>query len=644
MLKIILFVAVTLSFSALAQQKIPIGSFNQMPVVDQPSLSPDGQRIAVITNRDDVTQVSIFSFSDPNDVTTLLGLDGEKFRIEDVSWANNKRIIVKVTQPFKADGLQLRTTHLYSASVDGQSIFELNKRTGGKLTQWEFYRARPELLSVLPKEPNHILVTIQDVRDDYYSSVFKVNINNGDFEKYLPNQHKILYWHVNRLGEVLLAVGTDDDKTTDFRYYYTRKSVKSDWKLVKKTEAYRTATFAPELYEPETNSIVVVSDRKLNKDALWRYYIDSGKFELLGEAPGKLDINGPIWQRTGDSYHIVGFSYTDNFIKRVYFDPKSEATSKQIVQLFSKSGLQAFFYSRDEAQNRYIISTVSDNKSPVFYLYDKAAKKISPWYGQYPALSKVKLANVTPFEYKARDGMKLNGYVTLPHGVKNPPLVVFPHGGPYGIRDFQYFDPFVQLFASRGYAVLQINYRGSGGFGNNYLTSGYGQWGKSMQTDIIDAVSWVQQQKLADTNNACIVGASYGGYAALAAAYQTPKQFKCIVSIAGVADMDSQVRHWRRRGHKSFIRNAVNKADINLSPISPAFHAEKFEAPVLLIHGKVDTRVSYRQSTKMHDALKKAGKKVELKLFKFGTHHLNDAANRKQAMSLMVNFLDDHLK
>lgn len=647
MLKFKLLLCAVLLFcgTALAKSNIPLSNFNHMPMVMQPTLSPNGEQIAVITNREGVTQVTLVPFDNPSELSVLLELGGEKYRIEEIDWVNDERLIVSVSQPFKMFKNRYRTNHIYSISTDGKSVFELTKRGNQQQTKLEFYYSRPHLLSLLPKDPKHILVTVNDARDNNYSSVFKVNVDTGEFEKYLANGDKIVGWHVNRLGEVLMAVGTDDDYNTDISYYYTRKSENDKWRLVKKVEAFADERFFPRLYEPETNSIIIESDHELNKMALWRYHIDTGDYDLLGEAPDNYDIDGPIWQRDGDNYTIVGYRYTDHFSKRVYFDQASQKTSQQIANLFAKRGLQAGIYSRDEAKNRMILSTLSDNKAPTFYTYDKKKAQISPWYGQYPGLNKANLPKVTPFEFKARDGMLLNGYITVPEGVKNPPLVLFPHGGPYGVRDYQYFDPFVQAFASRGYAVLQVNYRGSGGFGNSYQTVGYGEWGKTMQTDLIDAVNWVKDQKLADTGNACIAGASYGGYAALAAGYQTPKLFKCIVSIAGIGDMGALVSLEKRRGtSKSFLSKAIKNVNENMEPISPAYHATKFEAPVLLIHGKADTRVSYRQSEQMYDALKKAGKDVEIELFKFGTHHLDDVSNRKEAMELMVEFLDSHLK
>jgi len=641
---LILLALISTNSIAAKKTQIPVSAFNQMPMVQQPIISPDGENIAVITNQGDQTQVSIVPFNDPGAMKTIVALGEDKYRIESIYWANNQRVLVSVTQPFRASARQLRTSHLYSASIAGGDVVELKKRLSKKATQWEFYRSTPHLLSLLKKEPNHILVTVNDIRDNYYSSVFKVDIRNGDFEKYISNGKKIVGWHVNSVGDILMAVGRGTGDNSDTRYIYTRKNNDADWQLIKERKSFEGETFEPVLYEPETNSVIVISDYKLSKDALWRYDITSGEYNLLGKAPGNFDIDRAITQLDGDLRKVVGFSYTEHFVKRVYFDKNNQTLNQQISNLFQKSGLQAFVSNWDKNKQRYMIYAVSDTRPGQYYLFDRKNPKIVPWYGMYPSLLNEKLAAVTPFKFKARDGMNLNGYITLPIGIKNPPLIVHPHGGPYGVRDKQYFDPFVQLFASRGYAVLQVNYRGSGGFGNRYLTSGYEKWGKEMQTDLIDAVNWVKKEKLADTHNSCIAGASYGGYAALAAGYQTPKQFKCIVSIAGVGDMDSQIIHWRRKNGKSYVNNIVNVEGKSLKHISPLFHTNKFEAPVLLIHGKVDQQVSYRQSEAMYEALKEADKEVELELFKFGTHHLNDAVNRKKAMGLMIEFIDEHLK
>jgi dipeptidyl aminopeptidase/acylaminoacyl peptidase len=534
---------------------------------------------------------------------------------------------------------------LYSAKIDGSEVFEIRRKSKDQVS---FYYNSPNVLSLLDDDPKHILITINDPRDNNYSSVYKVNIEDGDFDKYLPNSNRIVSWGVNRTGEVLLAVGVDNNPNKDISYIYTRKNSDAEWQLVKTREAYQSDTFSVIMYEQETNSIIVNSDHTENendvsKKSLWRYHIASGKFELLGRAPENYDVTGAIIRREGKDRKVIGYQYNDGFTRYVYFDNKSDALVQQLRNVFAKKDLKTNIYDWDHKKERYIVVTFSDQKAAQYYLFDKKANKLSPWYGSYPQLNRQKLSNVEPFDFKARDGMKLYGYLTLPNDIKNPPIILYPHGGPYA-RDTQEFDPFVQMFASRGYAVLQVNFRGSTGYGNRYQPSGYNQWGKNMQTDLLDAMQWVKESGKANTNNACIVGASYGGYAALVAGFQTPDMFKCIISIAGISDMEAQITHWKIFGSDGYVDHAVSKNPKEMVEVSPINHVSKFKAPVLLIHGKSDVRVSYYQSDKMYNALKDAKKEVEYEAFDFGTHHLNDAANRTKAMSMMEAFLTKHLK
>ena len=624
--------------------QLPVEYFNHMPMVQQPSISPDGKHIAVISNQGTNTLVVITKFDDPKSVTPIFQLGAEKHRIDNLSWANDNRVLVSVSQPVKMFGMYYRSSHLYSASIDGKDAFEIRKRLGRNSTTVDAYYNSPRLLSLLQDEPNHILVTINAKRDDNYTSVFKVDVRDGSFQKYIANSNKIVNWAVTSTGEILLAIGVDSNPNSNSRYIYTRKNDDDDWRLAKTVESFKTETFSPILYEKETNTIIVMTDHKLNKDAMWRFDIESGEYtDLLAEAPGDLDVAGAITRLEGKLRKVIGYTYNDNYIKRVYFDGGNNNLSQQISNIFAKNGLQSNLYDWDRKKEHYIVSTISDSKPAKFYLFNKKAKKLSAWYGQYPNLENKTLANVLPFDFEATDGMELHGYLTMPNGVDNPPVVLYPHGGPYA-RDSQYFDPFVQLFVSRGYAVLQVNFRGSTGYGNKYLTSGYLQWGKKMQSDLLDGLKWVETQGLANTKNACIVGASYGGYAALVAGYQTPTKFKCIVSIAGVSDLAEQVNFWKRKGYKSYIKNAVSKSPDELEKYSPIHHVNEFQVPVLLIHGKVDVRVQYMQSKIMYEALTKAGKDVKYQMFAFGTHHLNDAVNRKKAMELIDVFLGIHLK
>jgi dipeptidyl aminopeptidase/acylaminoacyl peptidase len=627
---------------------LPLEHFNHMPLIEQPSISPDSENIAAIYNGKDITQVVVTPFGS-QDLKALVSLGGEKYRIESIYWANNKRLIINVSQPFENKGLRLRTNHMYSADIEGKNVFEIRrsmraKRSSDASNDWDFYSNSPYLLNLLPSDPDHILVTTSESRDGNYASVYKVNINDGDFVKHTANTNRITSWITDRNGEILLAIGENDNYLVETQYVYFRKDEEADWELIKKYVPFESETFDPVIYEKSTNTLLLLSDHKLNKTALWRFDIKSNEFtELVAEAPVNFDISSVIYQRSATETNVIGYHYVDNFVRRVYWDEEKQNVGQQLADLLKKSGLDSNILDYSFDGTRYIISATSDVSPTKFYLFDSKKKSLSLWFSQYPYLEGKSLANVIPFSFNARDGMEIHGYITLPNGVENPPVVLFPHGGPYA-RDYQYFDPFVQMMANDGYAVLQVNYRGSTGYGKKYTTSGNHQWGNAMQTDLLDAYEWLKATDLVDKNKACIAGASYGGYAALVAGFQTPELFDCIVSIAGVSDLKDQMTMWRRFGAFDYIENAVSNKDTDLEAISPYYHAEKFTKPVLLIHGKKDTRVSYRQSSAMYDQLKSAGKDVAYEEFEYGTHFLNDATNRANAMKLMKDFLNQHLK
>jgi dipeptidyl aminopeptidase/acylaminoacyl peptidase len=255
-----------------------------------------------------------------------------------------------------------------------------------------------------------------------------------------------------------------------------------------------------------------------------------------------------------------------------------------------------------------------------------------------------------PIKSPPADGLDITGYLTVPGGkaAKNLPLVVLPHGGPEG-RDTLGFDWWSQALASRGYAVLQPNFRGSEGFGWKFVQAGFGQWGKAMQTDLSDGVRILAKQGTIDPKRVCIVGASYGGYAALAGATMDPGVYRCAASVAGPADLkrmlvdsnsrfessnNSTLRYWLR------FMGADGLKDPDLAAISPAKMADKVEIPLLLIHGKDDTVVPYVQSTIMASAMKKAGKPVELVTLTGEDHWLSRGATRLQMLTSVVDFLE----
>jgi dipeptidyl aminopeptidase/acylaminoacyl peptidase len=271
---------------------------------------------------------------------------------------------------------------------------------------------------------------------------------------------------------------------------------------------------------------------------------------------------------------------------------------------------------------------------------------------EYPGLATADISPVKPVTFKARDGLEISGYLTLPQGrdPKNLPLVVFPHGGP-AARDEPGFDWWAQAMASRGYAVLQVNYRGSDGFGWKFQSAGFGEWGGKMQTDLSDGVRHLAAEGVIDPGRVCIVGASHGGYAALAGATLDTGVYRCAVDVAGPSDLARLIAYGSERQGRQGVgverywdryMGAKGQSDPHLIAISPAFHADKVAIPILIIQGKDDTVVPFEQSQIMADALKKAGKPYDFVVLDHEDHWLSRGDTRLQMLQATLDFLARH--
>jgi dipeptidyl aminopeptidase/acylaminoacyl peptidase len=302
--------------------------------------------------------------------------------------------------------------------------------------------------------------------------------------------------------------------------------------------------------------------------------------------------------------------------------------------------------SRNKPEDRWIIESGSDAHAPATYLYSTGTRKLRKLFDSYPDLEPGILAPMKPISFEARDGWTIRGYLTVPNGVpsENLPVVLLVHGGP-ACRDIQAFDREVQFLANRGYAVLQINFRGSIGFGSRFWTAGWGRWGLEMQDDLTDGVRWLVEQGIADPDRIAIYGGSYGGYASLMAVVKEPTLFRCAAALAGVFDLREQLgdEAWRGWDH-SMARIIGDPSKRNqLIATSPALHAEKIQVPVLVAHGERDWRVNPEQSEQMAEALRRAGKPHELLLMEDEPHGLQIEETRLEFYQALEAFLEKNL-
>src|SRR6185312_1493366 len=348
-------------------------------------------------------------------------------------------------------------------------------------------------------------------------------------------------------------------------------------------------------------------------------------------ADPKYDVMQPIKDEwTG---RVIGAMYAADQYEYKYFSEENQALQAGLEKSFP--GLSVHATSMDKAKDRVVVAVQGPRLPPTYYLLDRTSHNATKILSAYPQLSEADLGEMKPYPYKARDGLDIPGYLTLPPNkdARNLPTIIMPHGGP-DARDVVGFDWWAQFLANRGYAVLQPNYRGSKGYGRKFTEAGLHQWGRAMNDDLTDGVKKLIVDGIADPKRICIVGASYGGYAALAGATFTPELYACAVSYAGIADVAGILGQARGAGADSSAmhfwesRVGVSYGDTKtLQAISPAFHAAQVRAPILLLHSTNDLTVPVQQSEREAKALTDAGRQVQFLKIDGDDHYLqhNDA-------------------
>jgi dipeptidyl aminopeptidase/acylaminoacyl peptidase len=646
---IITILLLSFAFISHAEKKaLTYKEFGHLPIIQEPTVSPDGKHIAGIFNSADGPSVVMSDFGS-SEIVKLVSLKKSKDRIDNVMWANNERLLVSSSYSKKQWGDRFRVNRLFAVNIDGSNLIELNRKasrrnlTGAEVALFDLHSSQ-EVVSLLKDEKEFVLLQMYSPKDKG-QSVYKTNIYENKFEKLFVNKYDVYSWVANKEGHIVLGVGSDDKDSTIRNIWY-RKDNNDEWKLLHTKKAFEGESFSPVLVSE--NKAIVISDHELHRDALWQYDIKTGTYEKLLYANDNYDIDGVIYNADRDD--IIGAIYFEHYRKNHFFTDADTQLYNIVKNSFKQ--YEASIYSMSKDKKKILVAAQRDNSPPKFFWLDLAKKSGGFWISQYPNLEGKPLASVQSFEFEASDGMSLNGYLTLPTSAtdksERPPLIIHPHGGPQS-RDYQYFSPFVQYFASKGYAVLQVNFRGSTGFNNAYQTAGYQQWGKRMQDDIYEAIDWLAETDLVDTKNSCIVGASYGGYVALTAAFQRPEQFKCIASIAGIGDLLELANdEYKYEGKRPFIDKTIgnptdNEVIADLKSTSAINYLNKIKAPILLIHGKHDTQVRFSQSEDFYDAAKSANVDIDFVEFANGTHYLDENENRLEAFKAVGEFLEKHL-
>lgn len=610
--------------------------FGNLAMVSDVSVSPDGSSIAAKMIYEGMPTVVTAPFGS-TEIAFAAKLKDPADRIESIDWVNKNRLFITASRPEFVNGFYVRLNTAYAVNADGSDLVVIENKAAYKKQESAFVRNNQSigLLNDLIHDDQHVQVLAYDPRDLGYS-VFKVNVYTNSFEKIASGAGDRTDFISDINGNILFSTITKKNLTT---IYY--KAIGSEqWVDLKTLDITGDITFQPVSVSDDGKSILVKTDFDSNFDYIAKFDIAEKRIgDKLFSVDGH-DIDNVIIKNG----QLVGYGYTKDFYERTFISPQQIEYNNKVKALFKNR--HSYITSSSKDGQRVVVYSETDHNPGRYYTIDFATKKADFWLSQYPLLEQQQLAPVQPIDVISKDGQPMRGYLTLPKN-KPAPLIVFPHGGPHA-RDAMGFDPFVQFFAAQGYAVLQVNFRGSSGYGNDFLQQGYKQWGLKMQDDLMDAVDQVRKNPAIDKNKSCVVGASYGGYSALVASFQRPQQFNCFISISGISDLAAMVKRDTEYSEQLglYMKTAVgdyNTESDKLNAVSALYQIDKIQQPILLVHGVKDTRVSFKQSLELYNKLKSNDKVVEYLELENGTHFFDEEADRKQAFATMEQFLNRYL-
>lgn len=602
---------------------IPLEDFFRNPERSAYSISPDGKYVAFLAphnNRKNIFVQALGDTAPAKRITSVLDRDLSSF-----FWANNERLVY--IRDFGGD----ENFHLFSVGIDGRDEKDLTP----------FPKVRVSIIDVLEDDDEHIIIGMNK-RNVQIFDPYRLNIKNGKLTLLAENPGNYTGWMTDHSGKLRIALSTDGVNTS----VLYRKTEKEPFKTIITTHFKETVQ--PLFFDFEKEEVIyALSNIGRDKTAVVKIDITSGKeLEMIYEHP-EVDVSYMAYSRKRKVPTTISYITW----KRSY-----KFVDKEVTDLYKRlekdlKNVEIVLTSTNKNEDKFIIRTYSDRSLGAYYFYDKKTDELVKIADVSPWLSESELAVMKPIQYKTRDGLTIHGYLTLPLGMeaKNLPVVINPHGGPWA-RDVWTFNPEVQFLANRGYAVLQMNFRGSTGYGRKFWEASFGEWGLKMQDDVSDAVAWLKKEGIADPKRIAIYGGSYGGYSALAGATFSPELYACAIDYVGVSNlftfMNTIPPYWEpyRKMLYEMVGNPEEEQDsLRMRATSPVFHVDKIKAPLLIAQGAKDPRVNQAESDQIVEALKARKVDVEYILKENEGHGFQNQENRFEFYGKMEVFLKKYL-
>jgi dipeptidyl aminopeptidase/acylaminoacyl peptidase len=592
---------------AVAGDRVPVEAFAQRGGYSLPRLSPDGKYLAVAVEQGEDHAVLVFQVDDMSHPKSMLRLPFRQLPY-DIRWVGPERLVVELAKFIGSLERPERLGEIIAADADGKHILPIFNRDwvdgrGGTVRTADDGYAT--IAGVPSKTNGHFYMQAYMWDDEKDTWLYDVDASTG--VRHTIGQINVgdMDFTLDPDGNLRFAQGVDLTNT-----FVTYRMQDGRWlKLAGEDHGDR---FEPLAFSQDKQHLYALSGTKGGPLSLVQANPDGTQQQLL--AKNDFGSIGPV-QWTPQDEPISAAPATG--IPTPIAINGDLPLSKIYQLLHAKFANQFVEFSSFSEDGTELVFEVSSDRDPgTYYLYDMRAKKIVSLFAESATIDPEKMGTRTPMHFTASDGMPLEAILTVPKGadMSNLPMVLLPHGGPFDIKDDWFFDDDAQFLASRGYLVLQVNYRGSGGRGPGFIGAGYGQWGTRIQQDLIDGVKWAEAQHYADPKRVCVFGGSFGGYSAMMTVIRAPGMFKCAIGEAGIYDLAMMYDKGDIKDTKlgkNYLQQAIGNDPAELAANSPDKLADKIDVPVLLIHGEEDERAPFAQAKAMRAALEAAHKPYE---------------------------------
>ena len=609
---------------------IPTEDFASRSAFRSFQMSPDGSQLAItrkLEGQDEILLVDAASGK-----ATKRYVNPKDENIDWVRWAGDEKLLMSISGLGSFLGLPVRMNRLYVRNLSDDSFFALKVDSkifwGGDLVH-------------LAEDGSYALISVQSsIRRT--PAVYRYElVPDGEIERVVKPKSGVWSWHADDNGVVRLGMGW---KRKRLRVYY-RPDEASKFDLVGKIKADDDESRYWSVVQiiSGTDRGYVLEEGENGRTGVRLFDYSLGQpIETFYENPN-WDVD-ELWLK--DDGSPLAAIYTDDREQIVWFDKATETLYSRLKKALDSEDVRII--SRSQNNQRSLIWAGSEADPGALYIFSPQENTLDLFANYRPELDHRLLVKPKPVRYSSRDGLEIAAYLTLPTArePKSLPLIIMPHGGPYGIRDKLTYNDEVQLLANRGYVVLQPNYRGSGGYGDAFYEAGEGQIGRKMQDDLDDAMDWAVNEGIADKDRVCVVGGSYGGYAALWAVLRDPKRYRCAASWAGVTDWDAILKYDRgflsREAGKRWRKQVEGEESFDLETVSPVEHAASLARPVLLAHGTADRTVPFSQYKDFEKASRDAAITPTTLVLENEGHSFSKAENEKAWYDALVKFLSEH--